>query len=465
MQIANEVLAMRKGFAVLVIGVVVMAIVASGCIGGGAGSQTSTSPTQTSTSPTPTSTKLQGKIVFAVGGAPDEIAYWKTVISTFEKEHPGVTVQLERLPAVTGKRRLELANALRAKSSTPDVFTMDVAWLGQFIASGWLQPLDPYVQKDHYDLSVFFQSVLNLADKQNGKLWALPVYIDAGLLYYRKDLLKKYGYSKPPETWEQLVQMAQKIQQGERKSNPNFWGFVWQGKQYEGLVCDFLEYVYSNGGEFGYFKNGKWVPTLNKPANVQALQFMVDLIHKYKISPPSTYTDMTEEPVRIMFQQGNAAFERNWPYAWALHNANNSPVKGKVGIAPLPHFPGHKSAASLGGWHIGINRYSKHKELAWAFIKFVESYQEQKNFAIHLGWNPGRTDVYNDPDVLKAAPYLKSLRAVFENAIPRPVVPYYPQLSKIIQKYVNAALAGEMSPQEALNKAQSEAEALVKQYS
>ncbi|ASJ01120.1 ABC transporter substrate-binding protein [Thermococcus gorgonarius] len=436
---------------VLLVGLVVFSVVASGCIGG----DETTSDT----------TKLSGKIVFAVGGAPNEIEYWKGVIAAFEKKYPGVTVELKRQATDTDQRRLDLVNSLRAKSSDPDVFLMDVAWLGQFIASGWLEPLDSYVQKDNYDLSVFFQSVINLADKQNGKLWALPVYVDAGLLYYRTDLLQKYGYSNPPETWDQLVQMAQKIQEGERASNPNFWGFVWQGKQYEGLVCDFVEYVYSNGGELGHFENGKWVPTLNKPENVQALQFMVDLIHKYKISPPSTYTEMTEEPVRLTFQQGNAAFERNWPYAWGLHNANDSPVKGKVGIAPLPHFPGHKSAATLGGWHIGINKYSDNKELAWAFVKFVESYEQQKGFAINLGWNPGRTDVYNDPDVLKAAPHLKDLRNVFENAVPRPIVPYYPQLSQIIQKYVNAALAGTMSPQDALNQAQKEAENLVQQYS
>ncbi|EHR78234.1 transcriptional antiterminator [Thermococcus litoralis DSM 5473] len=438
------------------VGVLGIAVVASGCIGG---QQTST------VTSTPTETSLQGKIVFAVGGAPNEIEYWKGVIAEFEKKYPGVTVELKRQATDTEQRRLDLVNALRGKSSDPDVFLMDVAWLGQFIASGWLEPLDDYVQKDNYDLSVFFQSVINLADKQGGKLYALPVYIDAGLLYYRKDLLEKYGYSKPPETWQELVEMAQKIQSGERETNPNFWGFVWQGKQYESLVCDFVEYVYSNGGSLGEFKDGKWVPTLNKPENVEALQFMVDLIHKYKISPPNTYTEMTEEPVRLMFQQGNAAFERNWPYAWGLHNADDSPVKGKVGVAPLPHFPGHKSAATLGGWHIGISKYSDNKALAWEFVKFVESYSVQKGFAMNLGWNPGRVDVYDDPAVVSKSPHLKELRAVFENAVPRPIVPYYPQLSEIIQKYVNSALAGKISPQEALDKAQKEAEELVKQYS
>jgi|Deesub1362B_J571_1020462.scaffolds.fasta_scaffold00353_27 multiple sugar transport system substrate-binding protein len=439
-----------KTLSLILISVLVFSIAASGCIGG----------EQQSTTSSGTKTKLEGKIVFAVGGAPNEIDYWQKVIEEFQKKYPGVTVELKRQATDTEQRRLDLVNALRAKSSDPDVFLMDVAWLGQFIASDWLEPLDSYVERDNYDLSVFFQSVVNLADKQNGKLYALPVYIDAGLLYYRKDLLQKYGYDKPPETWQELVEMAQKIQKEERKSNPNFWGFVWQGKQYEGLVCDFVEYVYSNGGYL--MKDGK--PTLNLPQNVEALQFMVDLIHKYKISPPNTYTEMTEEPVRLTFQQGNALFERNWPYAWGLHNADDSPVKDKVGIAPLPHFPGHKSAATLGGWHIGISKYSDNKDVAWEFIKFVMSYEQQKGFAMNLGWNPGRTDVYNDPDVVAKAPHLKELRAVFENAVPRPIVPYYPQLSKIIQKYINAALAGKMTPKEALDQAQKEVEDLIKQY-
>ena len=400
-------------------------------------------------------------IVFAVGGAPSEVDYWHKVIEEFEKKNPNISVDLLRQPMETSTRMQTLVTPLSGKESTPDVFLMDVAWVGQFAASNWLAPLDDFISKDNYDLSVFFKKTLEFADTYKGKICALPVYIDAGLLYYRKDLLEKYGFSKPPELWSDLVTIAQKVQEGERKTNPNFWGFVWQGKQYEGLVCDFLEYIVSNGGNI-LDKDGK--PILNSESNIEALTFMRDLIHKYKISPPNTYTEMTEEPVRMTFQSGNAMFERNWPYAWGLHNADDSPVKGKVGIAPLPHFPGHESAATLGGWHIGMNIYSKRKEATWEFIKFVESFETQKGFAMNLGWNPGRKDVYDDPDVVEKSPHLKALKDVFVGAVPRPGVPYYTKLSDAIQKYVNAAIAGKMDPKDALNKAQEEVEEIISEY-
>ncbi len=426
----------------------------------GCKSQTSsTTPSQSQQQAKPAPKNVS--IVFAVGGAPSEIDYWHKVINEFEAKNPNITVNLLRQPMDSATRMQTLVTPLSGHESTPDVFLMDVAWVGQFAASGWLAPLNSYVSQDNYDTSVFFKKVIDLADTYKGNLIALPVYIDAGLLYYRTDLLKKYDFSAPPKTWEDLVKIAEKVQAGERKHNPKFWGFVWQGKQYEGLVCDFLEFIASNGGNI-LNKDGQ--PVLNSTNNIQALTFMADLIHKYKISPPSTYTEMTEEPVRMTFQNGNAMFERNWPYAWGLHNSDNSPVKGKTGIAPLPHFPGHQSAATLGGWHIGINTYSKNKEAAWKFVKFVESYDVQKGFAINLGWNPGRQDVYKDPEVLKKAPYLEKLREVFVNAIPRPSVPYYTKMSEVIQKYVNAAIAGRMDPKTALDKAQQEVEQIIKQY-
>jgi len=189
---------------------------------------------------------------------------------------------------------------------------MDIAWIAQFAASDYLEPLDSYLKENKLELEAFFSRVLNLADKYNGKLIALPVYVDGGPLYYRKDLLKKYGYSKAPTTGEELLNCSLRIQEGERKSNPNFYGFLWQGAQYEGLICNFLEFAGSNQGGI-VIADGKIL--LNSKENRQALQFMYDLIHKHKVSPPNTFTEMKEEEVRIFFQQGNALFERNCPYA------------------------------------------------------------------------------------------------------------------------------------------------------
>lgn len=402
----------------------------------------------------------QNEITLSVGGAPAELDFWQFLIERFANEQ-AVKVNLLRQPVDTDQRRQELVIALEAEKDDPDVFLMDVVWIAQFAASSWLQPIDEYVEADRLDPNVFFQNVVNLADRYQGDLIALPIYVDGGLLYYRKDLLGQHGIKAAPETWEQLVDWAEKIQQAIRKTLPGFHGFVWQGAQYEGLICNFLEFAGSNGG--GIFVEGDKV-VLNIPENEVTAQFMRDLIHKYKISPLSTFTEMREEQVRETFQQGNALFERNWPYAWSLHQAPNSIVRGKTAIAPLPHFPSGKSVSTLGGWHVGISRFSDQKELSWKLVKFLTSYETQKELALRLGWNPGRKDIYSDPEVLKDMPHLARLKDVFENARPRPTLPYYTLLSEIIQRYLNSILAGKSTPKDALASAQEEAQAVVSRY-
>jgi len=396
-------------------------------------------------------------IYFAVGGAPNEVEFWEKLIDEF-KLQSGIKVNILRQPTDTDQRRQGLVVALKSKKKDPDVFLMDVVWIAQFAASDWLEPLDRY----NIQLEPFFSAVVNLADKYKDKLIALPVYVDGGLLYYREDLLKKYGYSRAPQTWEDLLNISLKIQEEERKSKPEFYGFIWQGAQYEGLICNFLEFA---GPDAGIIIDDRKI-TLNSEKNRRALQFMYDLIHKYNVSPKNTFTEMKEEEVRLLFQQGNALFERNWPYAWSLHQSKDkdSIVKDKVGIAPMPHFHDSKSASTLGGWHIGISKYSDKKQQSVEFVKFITSYNVQKKLAIELGWNPGRKDVYSDEEVLIYLPHFKNLKSVFENLRPRPILPYYTQISEVIQQYVNAALAGEMEVSIALQKAEKETQKVIERY-
>lgn len=399
-------------------------------------------------------------LTFAVGGAPNEIEFWEKLIMEFERQS-GITINIIRQPTDTDQRRQGLVIPLKAKKKNPDVFLMDVAWLGQFAASGWLEILDSYIREKNINLDNFFPGVINLADKYKGNLIALPVYVDAGLLYYRKDLLSKYGIKNPPQTWKELIDYSIKIQKSERKNNQNFYGFVWQGAQYEGLICNFIEFAGSNNGGF-LIEDGKVL--INSPENKEALEFMKDLITKYRVSPPNTFTEMKEEEARIFFQQDNAVFERNWPYAWKLHQSEDSPVKNKIGICALPHFASGKSVSTLGGWHIGISKYSDVKMQAFEFISFVTSEKIQKKLAIELGWNPGRKDVYIDKDVLQKLPHFKKLRDVFENAYPRPNLPYYTQISEVIQKYISSVLAGTMEISKALKDADKELQKIVETY-
>ncbi len=394
-----------------------------------------------------------------IGGSPQEVDFWQQLVNEFNKE-TGDNLQLVRQPTYTDQRRQALVISLEAKQKDPDLFLMDVVWINQFAASKWLYPLDKFAQADSFDTNNFFPSIINSVDEYKRKLYALPVFMDVALLYYRKDLLHKYGFNQPPETWNELLKMSQKIQKEEQKTNQNFYGFDWEGAQYEGMVCSFLEFISSNCGAI--IKNDSLV--LNTPENIKALNFMRDLIQKYKISPPSTYTEMKEEQVRRGFQKGNVLFERNWTYAWNLHQSKNSYVKGKTGMTILPHFDSCNSVSTLGGWHIGISKYSDQKKKAWQFIKFITSYKIQKQLVLNVGWNPARQDVYFDKDLLAKIPQLKILYDVFKHTVARPTLPYYSQLSDIIQRYVNDCLAGKIKPENALEKMQTETSKLIKIY-
>jgi multiple sugar transport system substrate-binding protein len=289
---------------------------------------------------------------------------------------------------------------------------------------------------------------------------ALPVYLDGGVLYYRRDLLERFRLPGPPRTWNELLSQSLTVQDEMRKTNPQFFGFVWQGAQYEGLICNFMEFSGSGGG-FIRQDNGL---RLDAVANRKALVFMRDLIWRHRISPPSTYTEMKEEEVRLYFQAGNALFERNWPYAWSLHHKPTSKVINHVGMAPLPAPSDGERVSALGGWHIGLSRFSDRKPKALRLIQFITSYDTQKKIMSRMGWNPGREDLYTDPEILSRAPRYHRLKKVFQNAQPRPLLPYYTQISAIAQRHINSVLADRISAEHALEAAQDEIEALQQRY-
>jgi trehalose/maltose transport system substrate-binding protein len=396
------------------------------------------------------------KIVFAVGGAPAELAFWEEIVRDFSRE-TGVQAELLRQPANSDQQRQGLIVALKARMANPDVFLMDVAWLGLFAAAHWLTPLE------QVDNAAFFPEILDLVDVYHGQLLALPVYLDAGLLYYRQDLLAKFAIAQPPATWQELLEQAQTVQREMRKSDPAFYGFVWQGRQYEGLITNFQEFAGAQAG-FVVTQNGHTRIVLDLPQNRTALQFMHDLIWKYHISPPATYTEMQEEETRLMFQKGSVLFERNWPYAWALHQQPDSPVRGKIGVTLPPAPVRGQGVSSLGGWHIGVSSFSDAKPLAMAFVRYVCSAPVQKRMVRQLGWNPGRRDLYTDPELLRQAPHLPVLQQALQAAKPRPLVPYYSPLSAIVQQRLNGVLAGRYEAANALQAGEREIAALLARY-
>ncbi len=399
-------------------------------------------------------------ITFAVGGTPSELEFWNVLIKQFEQDS-GITVDILRQPTDTDLRRQGLMTSLKSRKSKPDVFLLDVAWVGQFASSGWLAELDSGMEAAQIDRQGFFKKVMDQVDTYKGNLVALPVYVDGGLLYYRSDLLAGEGISQPPQTWQQLLEHSLAIQEKLRRDNPDFYGFAFMGAQYEGLICSWLEFAVSAGGGIE-LENGQ--VQLNTPENRKATAFMRDLIHEYEICPPNTYTDMKEEQVRSRFEVGNALFARNWPYAWVLFHSDDSPVQDRFGIAALPHFTGGKSVSTLGGWHVGINTYSERKTDAFKLVSFITSYETQKKLVENLGWNPGRVDLYDDPELMKTMPHLPRLREIFMHLHARPNVPYYTLVSEVLQRRLNAVLSGRMAVEEALERAENECSDIVERY-
>lgn len=382
-------------------------------------------------------------IVFKHGKIAGDPKPFRDLLDRFEREHPGTTVKDETLPASTDEQHQFYVINLDSQSADFDVLSLDVIWVSEFAQAGWLRDVTGVLAEG--EQNAFFPGPIK-AVTENGRLYAIPWYIDAGVLYYRKDLLEQYGLSVP-KTWEELVSTAQAVTRKER----GLYGFIWQGKQYEGLVCNVLEFIWGNGGDV--LKDGK--PTLGSPENAEALGFMRDLIAKYRVTPPFV-TTATEESARNLFGSGKVLFMRNWPYAWSIFNRPGSAVRGRVGVAELPSFTGHGSATTLGGWQLGVNRYSRHPERSEKLVRYLTSLSAQKMMALTVGYKPTRKVLYKDPDLLREQPFMASLFRVFMRARPRPVTPYYMMITQVLQPEFSAAISGIRTPEAALASAQKQ---------
>jgi trehalose/maltose transport system substrate-binding protein len=236
--------------------------------------------------------------------------------------------------------------------------------------------------------------------------------------------------------------MAQTIMDGERaEGNQDFWGFVWQGDSYEGLTCDALEWVHSNGG--GTIVSSDNVITVNNPAAIAAVEQAAGWVGT--ISPDGV-TGFGEEDARGVWQAGNAAFMRNWPYAYSLGQAEDSPIQGLFDVSPLPAGAAGHGSATLGGWQLAVSKYSENPEVAADLALFMASYDEQKTRAIEGSFNPTIMSLYQDDDVLTATPFFGSLYDVFINAVARPstaTAPDYAETSRIFFEGVHSVLTGD----------------------
>jgi multiple sugar transport system substrate-binding protein len=370
----------------------------------------------------------------------------QVLISDFEAKYPNIHVTLTSAPTNTDTNRATLATDISGGSATPDVFMGDVIWPAQFGAHQLAVPLSNYLPASYW--SAFAPGLVQGATYQ-GKIYGSPLFEDQGFLYYRKDLLTKENLPVP-HTWEELMSDSEKLQ----KAGLVKYGFVWQGASYEGLTCDYMEYLTDAGGTP---TNPSYTSaSLNSQASVKAVTFMRSLITS-GVSPAAV-TTFQEAQAMSTFASGQAAFLRNWDYAYADSQVPGTPTVGKVGVAPLPTFQGqsYPGYSNIGGWNLYINPHSKNIAADLTFIKFMASTQAQMDLVNYASSIPTVESVRTSPSVVAHDPVLATVPHT--RLIPRPAgTPNYPQLSSAIYQNVNAALSGSSSPSAAMSAANSAA--------
>jgi multiple sugar transport system substrate-binding protein len=365
-------------------------------------------------------------------------------LERFNAEHPAIRVVRRDTPDAADQRHQLYVQWLNAGASDPDILQLDAIWTPEFAAAGWILPLDGFQP----DTAAFFPSTI-LANRWRDTLFALPWFVDVGMLYWRTDLL-----SRPPATLGELVQAARRAKQ----QHGLRYGHVWQGARYEGLITNFVEYLGAYGGSI--LDGGRVV--VNSEAGLSALTEMRDEIYRDGIVPSAVLT-WHEEESRFAFQNGEAVFMRNWPYAVGLmQDSAQSRVAGKFSVAPMPAGPGGRPTAALGGAQLAINRRTENPAAAWAVIDYLTRPEQMRERASVVGQFPSRVALFEGSDLVgRLGVPPSTARRVIEYAVPRPVTPVYNQISEILQIHLHRALTRQTSPAVALARAQREMQRLL----
>jgi trehalose/maltose transport system substrate-binding protein len=376
----------------------------------------------------------QVTITIAAGAVGQELELTREAAQRYHARHPDVTIEVLDTPDLATDRLGLYLQFFEARSSEVDIYQIDVIWPGDLA-----EHLTDLLEHGAETLVANHLPALIRNNTVDGRLVGIPWFTDAGMLYYRSDLLREHGYDGPPETWNSLEQMARAIQKGERAGgNPDFWGFVWQGNAYEGLTCNALEWIDSDGG--GTIVSPSRHITINNPAAAEALRRAANWVGT--ISPPGV-VGFAEEDARNMWQAGNAAFMRSWPYAYSLAEASESPIRGKFDVAPLPAGDAGHGSATLGGWQLAVSRYSQNPEVAADVALFLASPEEQRIRAIRGSFLPTITRLYQDEEVLGASPMIAKMYDVMRNAVARPsavTAPHYNRVSLLFFSAVHSVL-------------------------
>ena len=395
-----------------------------------------------------------GDLIFAWG--PDDAQKTvATLIDRFNKQSDFNVVH-RVMPADTGTYFDKLRTQLQAGSGGVDVIGGDVIWPAQLAANGWI--LDMSDKFPESEQKKFLEGPLQSVT-YDGKVWGVPWYTDAGMLYHRADLLEKSGYSEPPKTWDELKEMADKVKKDQGIKS----GFVFQGDAYEGGVCNGLEYIWTHGGNAVDPNNPNKI-LIDSPESAAGLATWASMLSS-GVAPEAASTYQEAETDASYFQEpGDAVFARQWPYGYAYLDTKGYLKQDQVGVGPLPVDEGNPLASSLGGWDMLINAQSDMQEEAWQFIKFMTSPESMKFRAVNATVLPTRSSLLTDPQIEKI-PVVSQGRPAIEHTHPRPVSPYYSDMSLEMSEQFNSCLKGDVSPEQAVKTLQANLERIVESAS
>lgn len=363
----------------------------------------------------------------------------RDLVKQFNQEHRGeINLQVVRGPLETeAMSDLAISSLLLGKAPF-DGLLMDVTWLPKYAAAGWMEPLEDFFNERDVDALAIGAREGNSYD---GHLYRWPLTADMGLLYYRTDLMEQ-----PPATPEELVLVSQSLQK-DRKVD---WGYVWQGRQYEGLSCVYLEMIDGFGGDWLQPNNNHI--GLDLDPGVQAAAWLQELIDQ-GVSP-NAVTNYAEPEALQSFKVGDAAFMRNWPYAWTELQKSDSAVKGNVGITTMVARPGH-STATLGSWGLTVLKGSAHVNASIEAIRFLTNESSQKQLFLKHGYTPTQQSVFDDPQLLQDKPILAEFGQALKVVKARPETPLYAQISDVLTRQLSSILTRETTPKDGMNVATS----------
>ncbi|AWR87306.1 ABC transporter substrate-binding protein [Meiothermus taiwanensis] len=366
----------------------------------------------------------------------------RKILDIYQQRNPGVRVDIEVGGATSDQQQQYLTTVLASRDPSIDIILIDVIRPAQYLASRWADTLDKYLPAaSRQNLLRQYLPAYSQANVINGQLVALPAFADAMFLYYRADLLEKYNF-KPPTTWDEVIQQAQTILQ--RENNPNLNGIGYIGAPVEGTVCTFLLPIWAAGGDV---TNAEGQFSLTVEQAQRSLQFWVSLMDR-RVSPPNM-AEKPQDTIRQEMQAGRWIFGTLFAYAWnRFQNDADSQVKGKIGVVPLPAFPGGRQASCLGGWQWAVSDFSRNKAQAYRLVRFLSSPEVSKILAIDASNLPTFPSLYRDADILRVNPWFGQALPVVQAARARPQHPRYAEISEAIRVNTNQVLARQKTPEQ-----------------